>query len=94
MRLKAGASCFELVPCWPGGEDFQRFGQTCRAAFVQFRVGPLSGAYWRGPQPADRGYYGTDHRTGHRNLGELEGDGASVTHHTGADFDQLQLEAG
>jgi hypothetical protein len=31
--MKAGASCFELVPCWHGGDDFQRFGHTCPAAF-------------------------------------------------------------
>jgi len=30
---------------------------------------------------------------GHRNLGLLKGDGAGVTHHTGTDLDQLQLQA-
>ena len=93
MRLKAGASCFELVPCWLGGEDFQRFGQTCRAAFLQFGVGPLSGAYRRRSQPADRGKDGAHHWAGDSHLGQLEGDGAGVTQHTGADFGQLQLEA-
>ena len=74
-RLNAGASCFELVPCWPGGDDFQRFGQTCPAAFVQFGVGPLSDAYRRRSQSADGGKDGAHHWASDSHLGELEGDG-------------------
>ena len=34
------------------------------------------------------------HRAGDGHLGQLEGDGAGVTHDAGANLDQLQLEAG
>ena len=40
------------------------------------------------------GENGADHWAGDGNLGELEGDGAGVTHHAGADLDQLLLKAG
>jgi hypothetical protein len=36
---------------------------------------------------------GAYHCAGHGDLGELEGYGAGVTHHTIADLDQLQLRA-
>ena len=78
MHLKAGTSCFELVPYWPGGDDFQRFGQTCPAAFVQFGVGPLSGAYQRRSQSADGGKDCPHHRARNGDLGELKGDGPGV----------------
>ena len=42
----------------------------------------------------DCGKDGLDHGTGDRHFGKLEGDGAGVTHHAGADLDQLQLQAG
>ena len=78
-RLKAGASCFELVLCWPGGDDFQRFGQTGPATFVQFVVGSLSDAYRRHSQSADAGKDGAHHWARDSHLGELEGAAAGVT---------------
>ena len=36
---------------------------------------------------------GPDHWAGHRDLGQLEGDGAGITHDAGPDLDQLQLQA-
>ena len=42
----------------------------------------------------DRGEDGAHHRAGDRDLGELEGDGAGVTHDAGADLDQFELQAG
>jgi hypothetical protein len=42
----------------------------------------------------DRGEYGAHHRAGDSHLGELEGYGAGVTHHTSADPDQLELQVG
>jgi transposase len=41
----------------------------------------------------DGGKDGTDHWAGDVNLGELEGDGAGVTHHAGHYLDQLELQA-
>lgn len=42
----------------------------------------------------DRGKDGPHHRTSDRDLGQLDGDGACVTHNAGPDLDQLELEAG
>jgi hypothetical protein len=42
----------------------------------------------------DGGEDGAHHRAGDGHLGQLEGDGAGVTHDTRPDLDQLQLEAG
>jgi len=84
----------EATVVWPGGDVFQRSGQTCLAAFVQFWLGPRSRAYrWRS-KAADRGEDGAYHRAGDGHLGQLEGDGAGVTDYAGADLDQLQLQAG
>jgi hypothetical protein len=93
-RLNAGASCFEPVPRWPGGEDFQRVGQTCPAAFVQFGVGPLSGAYRRRSQLADGGKDCPHHRARDGDLGELEADVPGMADNASADFDRFQLQAG
>jgi len=42
----------------------------------------------------DRGEDGAHHRACDGHLGQLEGDGAGVTHDTRPDLDQLELEAG
>jgi hypothetical protein len=57
-------------------------------------VDPLSDAYRRRSQSADGGKGGAHHWASDSNLGQLKSDGAGVTHHMGADFDQLQLESG
>ena len=78
----------------PGGGVFQRSVQTCPAAFVQFGRGAPSRAQRRRSQSADGGEDGAYHRAGDGDLGQLECDGAGVTHNAGADLDQLQLQAG
>jgi hypothetical protein len=45
-------------------------------------------------QSVDCGKDGPHHRTGDRDFGQLEGDGAGVAHDASADHDQLELEAG
>ena len=42
----------------------------------------------------DGGKDGPHHRTGDRDFGQLEGDGAGVAHDASADLDQLELKAG
>jgi len=78
----------------PGGDVFQRGGRTYGAAFVQFGPGsPSSACRWRS-QSADGGEDGAYHRAGDSDLGQLEGDGAGMTHDAGPDLDQFQLQAG
>jgi len=69
---------------WLDGGVFQRNGQTCPAAFVQFGRGWLSCARrWRS-KAAD----GARHWAGDCHLGQLEGDAAGVADDTCPDLDQ------
>jgi hypothetical protein len=42
-----------------------------------------------GTRTVDGGKDGPDHRAGDRNLGQLEGGGAGVAHHSDPDLDQV-----
>ncbi len=75
-----GGSDREAAVFWLSGGVFQRSGRNCPAAFVQFGRGSRR--------------HGAYHRAGDGHLGQLESDGAGVTHDTRADLDQLELQAG
>ena len=45
------------------------------------------------PAPADGGEDGTDHNTGHRDLGKLEADGAGMAYNLGSGLEELEMQA-
>jgi hypothetical protein len=92
-RLKAGASCFELVPCWLGGEDFQRFEQTYPATFVWFGLDRcqehIGGA--RSRRNSARMVRTEAQVTG--TSASLDGEDAGVADDADLDLNQLELKA-
>ena len=45
------------------------------------------------PAPADGGEDGTDHNTGHRDLGKPEADGAGAAYNLGSDLEEFEMQA-
>ena len=72
---------------------FSALDKPCLAAFVEFGVRPLSGAYRKRSQSADGGKDDAHHWASDSDLGDLEGDELGVANNASADFDKLQLEA-
>ena len=105
LRQKKHLDSIEMSPVrmpWrQAGRVFWNAGQTCPAAFVRFFFDDvwfssgrrLHAFLWRS-KVINCFQNGIHHLIGDCDLSQLEDNGTGMTHNTGTDLDQLQLDGG